>query len=300
MSIILISGSSTGIGYATAETLARNGHTVYATMRDPQPSPQLQQMADANHLPISILPMDVLDDQSVQKAIDFVLSKEKHIDVLVNNAGIGSWGAVEELSMDLFKADMETNFFGTVRCTKAVLPAMRERKSGTIINVTSGAGKVYLNFFATYCASKAATEAFSESLAQELQPFNIKVSIVEPGFVDTPIFSKTNIVSEDTNYSNIKRFLSFFAASLEYASPPSLVAEVIKEIVSGERTTLRSTAGPDAAAMLQMRASTSDEDWINSVAVSDEDWINGMEQMGLQVRKYMQAEGFPKFGAREM
>ena len=175
MSIILITGSSTGIGYATAETLARNGHTVYATMRNPQRSPQLQQMADAHNLPITILPMDVVDDQSVQDAIDSVLLKEKHIDVLVNNAGQGCWGAVEELSLDLFKADMETNFFGTVRCTKAVLPAMRKRKSGTVINVTSMAGKMYSNFFASYCASKAATEAFSESLAQELQPFNIKV-----------------------------------------------------------------------------------------------------------------------------
>ncbi|HVG14604.1 MAG TPA: SDR family oxidoreductase [Chitinophagaceae bacterium] len=300
MSIILITGSSTGIGYATAETLARNGHTVYATMRSPQSAPQLQQMADANHLPINILAMDVLDDQSVQNAISVVLSKEKHIDVLVNNAGIGSWGAVDELSMELFKADMETNFFGTLRCTKAVLPAMHERKSGTVINVTSAAGKVYMNFFASYCASKAAIEAFSESLAQELQPFNIRVAIVEPGVVSTPIFSKGNIISEDTNYSNIKRFFSFFAASLEFHTPPSVVAEVISEIVSGKRTMFRNPAGPDATPMLQMRASLSDEDWINSVAVSDEDWINGMEQMGLQVRKYMQARGLPRFGTQDV
>jgi NAD(P)-dependent dehydrogenase (short-subunit alcohol dehydrogenase family) len=295
MPVILITGSSTGIGYAAAETLARNGHTVYATMRNPQRSPQLQQLAIADNLPIKILPMDVNDDQSVQSTIKQVLSKEGHIDVLVNNAGVGAWGAVEELSMDLFKADMETNFFGTVRCTKALLPAMRKRKSGTVINVTSGAGKVYMNFFASYCASKAATEAFSESLAQELQPFNIKVAIVEPGVVDTPIFSKANIISEDTNYSNIKRFLSVFAASLEFHTPPSVVAEVINEIVSGKRTMLRNPATPDAAAMLQMRASTSDEDWINSVSVTDEDWINGTEQMGLQVRKYMQAEKLPEF-----
>src|SRR6476646_7817572 len=102
MAVILITGSSTGLGYATAETLARNGHTVYATMRNPQRSPELQQLADDNRLPISILPMDVLDDKSVQTTISFILSKEGHIDALVNNAGMGSWGATEELSMELF------------------------------------------------------------------------------------------------------------------------------------------------------------------------------------------------------
>src|SRR6476659_7468601 len=107
--IILITGTSTGIGYATAETLARNGHTVYATMRNPQRSPQLQQLAEKDHLPIHILPMDVLDDKSVQTAIISVLSKEGHSDVLLNNSGIASWGAVEELSFEFLKADMDTN-----------------------------------------------------------------------------------------------------------------------------------------------------------------------------------------------
>lgn len=130
MAVILITGSSTGIGYATAETLARNGHIVYATMRNPQRSPQLQQLADDNHLPIQILPMDVLNDQSVQSSTNVVLSKEGHIDVLINNAGTHSWGAIEELPMELFKADMDTNYFGTLRCIKAVLPSMRERKEG--------------------------------------------------------------------------------------------------------------------------------------------------------------------------
>lgn len=295
MPVILITGTSTGIGYAAAETLARNGHTVYATMRNPQGSPQLQQLADDNHLPITILPLDVTDDQSVQSAISFVLSKEGYIDVLVNNAGIGSWGAVEELQMELFKADMETNYFGTLRCIKAVLPSMRERKSGSIINVTSCAGKVYFNFFGAYCASKAAVEALSESLAQELQPFDIRVAVVEPGVIETPIFSKANTIPAETNYPNIKRFLSFFAASLEFHIPPSVVAEVINDIVSGKNTSLRNPAGPDAAGLLQMRSAACDEDWVNSVAVSDDEWSNGMEQMGLKVKKYMQAKGLPQF-----
>jgi NAD(P)-dependent dehydrogenase (short-subunit alcohol dehydrogenase family) len=182
MSVILITGSSSGIGYATAEALARNGHTVYATMRNPQRSPQLQQLADDNRLPISILPLDVLDDHSVQNAVGTILSKEKHIDVVVNNAGLASWGAVEELPMELFKADMEANYFGTLRCIKAVLPSMRERKAGTIINVSTVAAKVFSNFHSAYCASKVAVEALSESLAQEMVPYKIKVALVQPRF----------------------------------------------------------------------------------------------------------------------
>jgi NAD(P)-dependent dehydrogenase (short-subunit alcohol dehydrogenase family) len=293
MPVILITGSSTGIGYTAAETLARNGHTVYATMRNPQRSPQLQQLADDNNLPISILPLDVTDDQSVQSTINLILSKEGAIDVLVNNAGIGSWTAVEEMPMEEFKAVMETNFFGTVRCIKAVLPSMRGRRSGCIINVTSVAGKVYSNFHGAYAASKAAVEAVSESLAQEVKPYGIQVAIVEPGIIETPIFNKVH-ANANTNYPNIKRFLSIFAASLEFHTPPSAVAEVINDILSGNSTTLRNPAGPDASGLLQWRASTSDEDWTNSGGLDDDEWANNMEQMGLGVKKYLQADGLPQ------
>lgn len=292
MPVILITGSSTGIGYAAAETLARNGHTVYATMRNPQRSPQLQQVADDNDLPINILPLDVTDDQSVESAVNLVLSKEGSIDVLVNNAGIAAWSSVEELPMEEFKAVMETNYFGTLRCIKAVLPSMRERRSGCIINVTSVAGKVYSNFHGAYAASKAAVEALSESLGQELKPFNIQVAIVEPGIIETPIFNKVN-ANGNTNYPNIKRFLSIFAASLEFHTPPSSVAEVINDIVSGNSTALRNPAGPDAQGLLQWRSSTPDEDWVNSGGLNDDDWANNMEQMGLGVKKYLKKEGLP-------
>lgn len=293
MAVILITGCSTGIGFATAETLARNGHRVYATMRNPQGSPQLQHLAKDNNLPVTVLSMDVLNDQSVMDAVNDVLSKEDQIDVLVNNAGVGTMGAVEEMGIALFKADMDTNYFGTLRCIKAVLPGMRERRDGKIINVTSIAGKVYSNFFGSYCASKAATEALSESLAQELKPFNIQVAIVEPGVIETPIFKKVNQVPADTHYPNIKRFYSIFSASLEFHTPPSAVAEVINNIVSGKSTVLRNTAGPDAAGLLQWRASTPDEEWVSSGGISNEDWVNAMEQMGLGVRKYVEADGLP-------
>ena len=293
--VVVITGSSTGIGYATAETLAKNGHTVYATMRNPQRSPQLQKMRDKENLPITILQMDVLYNGSVQKAIDDVLSKEGHIDVLVNNAGIHSWGAVEELPIESFVAEMDTNYFGTLRCVKAVLPSMRKKKSGCIINVSSIAGKVYSNFHGTYCPSKAAVEALSESLAQEMIPFNIKVALVQPAFIETPIFNKANEIPADTHYPNIKRFLSMFAASLENHESPYLVAEVINDIVSGKRTAVRNSAGLYADGFLNFRASMPDEDWVNSVSVDDNEWITGMEQTGLSVGKYMHAEELPRF-----
>jgi NAD(P)-dependent dehydrogenase (short-subunit alcohol dehydrogenase family) len=291
MAIILITGSSTGIGYAAAALLGRNGHTVYASMRNPKRSPQLQELASKENLPVIVIPMDVTEEESVQDAVDFVMEREGHIDVLVNNAGIATWGAVEELPLDAFRADMETNYFGAIRCIKAVLPSMRERKAGLIINVTSVAGKLYSNFHATYCASKAALEAFSESLAQEVKPFNVQIAIVQPEVIETPIFKKANEIPADTHYPNIKRFFAFFAASIENHIPPSVVAEVIDEIVSGKRTKMRNTAGPTADGLMAWRASLADEDWVGSAAVDEETWAAGMTQMGLDVKKHMPAEG---------
>lgn len=294
MSVILITGTSTGIGYAIAELLAKNKHTVYATMRNPHQSTSLQQLSKKEKLDLHVLQLDVLHDDSVHEVVDTILSNEKHIDVLVN-AGIHSWGAIEELPMELFKANMETNYFGALRCIKAVLPSMRKNKSGTIINISSIAGKLYSNFHGAYSPSKAALEALSESLAQEVAPYNIKVFLVEPGITETPIFAKTNKIADNTNYPNIKRFVSMFAASLENPISTAYAAEVVNEIVSGKRNTMRNTAGADAEGFLGFRASMKDEDWINSVMVDDETWITGMEQMGLAVRKFMQAEKLHEF-----
>jgi NAD(P)-dependent dehydrogenase (short-subunit alcohol dehydrogenase family) len=294
MSVILITGCSTGIGYVTAERLARSGNTVYATMRNPDRSPKLQQVADNDHLPLHVLQLDVLYDESVEAAVGFVMKKEGKIDVLINNAGISDFGAVEELPMDSFNSDMNTNYFGTVRCIKAVLPSMREQKSGLIINVSTVAGKLFSNFHSTYCASKAAVEAFSESLAQEVQPFNIKVVVVQPAFIETPIFNKAREIPSDTKYPNIKRYLSLFAAALQGHESPEKVADLVKDIVSGNPGSFRRPVGNTAEGFLNFRASMSDDDWVNSVSVTDEEWIAGMEQMGLPVGSYLRADALPQ------
>ena len=288
MSVVLITGCSSGIGLATATTIAKSGHQVYATMRDPS-SAGLPSLFKNELSSLKLLALDVTDENSVKNAVNYVLQHERKIDVLVNNAGVSGLGAIEEISIDVFKNDMETNYFGTIRCIKAVLPSMRERKSGTIINISSVAGRVYGNFHGTYAPTKAAVEALSECLAQEVNNFGIRVALVEPGVTDTAIFSKGYHLPEHTNYPNIKRFLSLFAASLENHVQPETVAKVILDIIEGRRNSFRNPATPDAAPLLDWRASQTDEEWIASTSIDDENWINFMEQvMNLRVRKYME------------
>jgi NAD(P)-dependent dehydrogenase (short-subunit alcohol dehydrogenase family) len=279
MAIVLITGCSTGIGMVTAELFARNGHKVYATMRAPERSPELATLAEKENLPITILTMDVDDQQSVKNAIDIILAAEGLIDVLVNNAGIASAGSVEELPIELFQNTMETNYFGTLRCIKEVLPSMRERRSGCIINVCSIAGRLFSYFHAPYCASKAALEALSECLAQEVHPFNIKVAIVEPGIVKTSIFSKAAEGSFHGYYPNIKRFKAFFKASLEKNIPPNAVALMILQIAEGTDSRLRFPVGSDAFELINWRSAMTDEDWLISQNVEDdESWANHIEE----------------------
>ena len=288
MSVVFITGSSTGIGLATAIHLAKTGHKVYATMRNPSKS-SLPSIINTEDLPIDILSMDVDSDESVADAVGQVLQQEGAIDVLINNAGISALGAIEELPLAAFRADMETNYFGTVRCIQAVLPSMRQRKKGLIINVSSVAGKIYSNFHGTYAPTKAAVEALSESLAQEVMPLGIRVALVEPGVIGTPIFSKAYQIPRNTAYPSVKRFLSFFAASVDNHVSPQEVAKVISDVVEGRRTRFRNPAGPDAVPLLEWRASQKDEDWVASTSIDDETWIQATEQgMNLRVRRYME------------
>jgi NAD(P)-dependent dehydrogenase (short-subunit alcohol dehydrogenase family) len=179
MARILITGTSSGIGLATALELGKAGHKVYATMRNPARAPELGRRASAEGLPISILTMDVDSDQSVSDCFASVYRQEAHIDVLVNNAGVERHGSVEELPVEAFRATMETNYFGALRAIRQVLPRMRERGSGCIVNVTSVAGKISSSPLGAYAASKFALEAVSEALAQEMKPFGVRVASPE-------------------------------------------------------------------------------------------------------------------------
>ena len=279
MAIAVVTGSSTGIGQATAATLARAGHTVYATMRNPNTGGEdLRRVAEHEKLQLRFAALDVNSDESVRDTIAKILSEEGHIDVLVNNAGIGQGGAVEETPLASFRATMETNFFGALRCIQAVVPGMRERRSGCIVNVTSVAGRFSSAPQAAYASSKFALEALSECLAQEMKTFGVRVAIVEPGVIATPIFGKLETPPASTRYPHSRRIAELFRASLENPVSPYVVGEKIREIVSSGTWQLRHPVGPDAAGLLAWRASMSDEQWVDWGALTDDEWVAYVRQ----------------------
>ena len=281
MATVFITGTSTGIGFTTAVTLGRKGHNVYASMRNPQKSPELQNLAEKENLPIHIVTMDVNDDESVKNGIGSVLQKEGFIDVLINNAGVSQAGPIEELPIHSFEEEMQTNYFGTLRCIQAVLPSMRERKAGCIINNTSVLGKMYMPFQSGYCASKAAVEALSESLAQEVEPYNIRIAIVEPGVIATPIFRKGKS-HLSVNYPRVQRVSAFYGASLKRKIQPEVVADAINDIIIGKSKKFRNLAGSDALPLIRYRTSLTDEEWIASVNTDDDTWVQNLVQRSLE------------------
>ena len=285
MASVLITGTSSGIGLATALALGRAGHTVFATMRNPSRAPELGEKVAKEKLPVKILVMDVDSDSSVKSAIADILKDAGQIDVLVNNAGVERTGSIEELPLAEFRAVMETNYFGVIRCTQALVPQMRQRKSGCIINVSSVAGRIACSPMAPYTASKFALEALSEALAQEMKTFNVRVAIVEPGIIDTPMARRIEDPGKGSLYLQQRRFAHLFEASLNNPTPPSLVAEKILSIIENGTWQLRHTVGPGALPFLTWRNSMTDEQWVDLNAADDETWYSIMERdFGMAIR----------------
>jgi NAD(P)-dependent dehydrogenase (short-subunit alcohol dehydrogenase family) len=285
MATVLITGTSSGIGLATALAFGRAGHKVYATMRRPGRAPDLAQIAAREKLPIIISAMDVDSDVSVRDGIGRILKEDGPLDVLINNAGIERSGSVEELPLSEFRAVMETNYFGAIRCIQAVLPTMRRRRSGCIINMSSVAGRIANSPLTAYTASKFALESLSESLAQEMKPFNVRVAIVEPSITDTPMSRRIETSQTRSPYPQQRRFAAMFAASLKNPVSPSVVAEKVLEIVDSGTWQLRHPAGPGAAPFLEWRNALSDEEWVNWGALDDDAWYNRVQaDFGLDAR----------------
>src|ERR1700730_85187 len=284
MAIALVTGSSSGIGLATAVTLARGGHTVIATVRNVDGAGELRKIVSAERLPLTVTRLDVDDDASVCNAVNKVLAENGRIDVLVNNAGVSGRDSVEEVSIEVFRQVMETNFFGALRCIKAVLPTMRKNNQGCIVNVTSVAGRIALASQAPYAASKWAFEALSECLAQEMKAFNVRVAIIEPGVIATPIFSKTRPAPNDSPYPHLRRLEALFSASLTNPTSPYVVGEQIRQIVDGDSWQLRYPIGPDAVPFLKWRAGKTDEEFVNLGGESDADYKDRVKrEFGLDV-----------------
>lgn len=288
MANVLITGSSTGIGLATALAFGRAGHAVAAAMRNPSGAPELATIAVRERLPITVLTMDVDSDASVAAAVAEVQQRAGPIDVLVNNAGIERMGSVEELPLASFRAVMETNYFGVIRCIQAVVPAMRERRSGCIINIASVAGHIAMSPMASYTASKYALEALSECLAQEVKPFGIRVAIVEPGIIDTKMARSIGTADAPSSYPQRRRNAALFAAALANPAPASLVADKVLEIVESETWQLRHPVGPDATPFLRWRRGMTDEAWVDFGALDDDAWFDRVKtDFGLDARSLM-------------
>jgi NAD(P)-dependent dehydrogenase (short-subunit alcohol dehydrogenase family) len=269
MASVLITGTSKGIGLETALAFGRAGYQVYATMRNPSQSPALAETAAREKLPITIAAMDVDSDPSVSDAIA-AIQKNGPVDVLVNNAGIEAAGSVEELPFVRFRAIMETNYFGALRCIQALVPQMRQRRSGCIINVSSVAGRICNPPMTPYCASKWALEALSEGLAGELKTFNVRVALVEPGIIDTAMARRLESPAAESPYGQRARFSTLYVGALKNPVPPSVVAAKILEVAESGTWQLRHPASPDAAGFLQWRSKMTDEEWINMNAGDDE------------------------------
>ena len=285
MSTVLVTGCSSGIGLETAIALGRAGHAVYATMRKPEADRRLQETVRSEKLPVSILALDVDSDESVAAAFATVRSKGGFLDALVNNAGIDRLGSIEELPFEAFRDSMETNYFGSLRCIRACLPEMRKHRRGCIVNVTSVAGRISASPMSPYAASKFALEALSESLAQEVKPFNIRVAIVEPGIIDTPMARRVAEPIVGSQYSHVSRFFGMFVAALARPVEPSIVANKIVEIIESNSWQLRHPVGPDAQPFLDWRASMNDEQWVNWAALDDNGWYERVSRdFGLDAR----------------
>ena len=200
--VVLVTGSSTGFGRLFAETLSRNGHTVFATMRDingrnASNASELRELAKKESLPLLILEMDVTDDLSVEQAVRAIIEHSGRIDIAINNAGYGLVGITEAVTIEQAQRIMDTNFMGCARVDRAVLPYMRRQRSGLLMHISSGAGRVVIPSFAFYCASKFAMEAMAEAYHYELAAQGIESCIVEPGAYKTPVFGNV-VTASDT------------------------------------------------------------------------------------------------------
>ena len=293
-SIAVVTGSSTGIGFETSLLLARNGFYTYATMRDRLKADKIEKIANKENLPLEVLSMDVDNDDSVRNAIHKIIDEKKKIDILVNNAGYGLFGALEDISIEEIKKQFETNLFGAIRTIKEILPTMRKQKNGIIINVSSIAGVVGIPAECIYVSTKFALEGLTESISYELQPYGIKVVLVEPGVINTnfvpnikfpkpidnklqqPLLKEEEEKKPKVNHSNndIKKknsshysntidiFLSHYYPAMKNALLPKEVATVILEAIKNASNSseclFRYLVGGDAKTFAQAKKNMSD------------------------------------------
>jgi NAD(P)-dependent dehydrogenase (short-subunit alcohol dehydrogenase family) len=291
-SIAVVTGSSTGIGFETSLLLARNSFHTYATMRDTNKRKVIEKIAKQENLPLEVLSLNVDDNASVKKTIQKIIDKNGHVDILVNNAGYGLFGALEDISIESIKKQFETNLFGAIRVIKEVLPIMRKQKSGIIINISSISGIVGIPASSAYVSTKFALEGLSESISYEVEPYGIKVILIEPGAINTKFVPNIELPNSITNkpqktllevqresatdYSNnnikksnishysstVDTFLSHYYPAMKNAPLPQEVSDVILESIKNATNSseclFRYFIGKDSRALSEARKNMSD------------------------------------------
>lgn len=264
--VAVVTGSSSGIGFETSLFLARNGFHTYATMRNLAKSDSIIDLKQTEKLPLEAAQLDVTNDKSIKEAIGKIIHEQERIDVLVNNAGYALVGSLEEISVQEFIEQFETNVFGVMRVIQEVLPYMRRQRSGTIVNISSVSGIIAFPITSAYVSSKFALEGLSESMAYELEQFGIKVVLIEPGVIKTN-FNKNLRVGKmvaSTNdstspYAEItQKRISGFLPRFERGSAPKEVAEAILKAIRSENPELRYMVGGDAFRLMEIKKNTSD------------------------------------------
>jgi NAD(P)-dependent dehydrogenase (short-subunit alcohol dehydrogenase family) len=270
--VSVVTGANSGIGRATSIRLSLAGHRVVGTVRSVVRAEKLRAMADEAGATVELVELDVGDDDSVRRGFAEIMERTGRVDHLVNNAGVGGNAVAEECPPQLYLDVMNVDLCGAIRCLQAVLPQMRARRSGTIVNVTSIAGRLAAIAQSPYVASKWALEGVSEGLAQELAPFGIRVAVIEPGVTKSAIFAKNVDAPNSTGAYDApyRRMFQFYAAGMAQATDPFEVADVILHAIETDDPRLRYAVSWGARELIEGRRRLSDEAWVALGAIEDD------------------------------
>ena len=259
--VALVTGSSSGIGLETVLALARDGYETFASMRDTNKSAELEYAAKKENLKIKIIKLNVNDEESIITVIKKISSEYGRLDILVNNAGYGQFGCTEDITLNDFRKQFETNFFSIVRIIQEVSPIMRNQKSGIIVNISSVVGKIGLPGSPAYISTKFALEGFSECLRYELGQFGIKTTLIEPGVIKTNFYNSMKVPESkiDPKYKELtEHILAGLKMMAEMGTPPSQVADLIIKVIHSDEILPRYTVGTDAAMFMDAKQSKTD------------------------------------------
>lgn len=266
--VALVTGSSSGIGFETALALARENYFTYASMRNTSKAGKIQEIAKKENLNLTVIELDIDKEDSIKSAVKKIQEQKGRIDVLVNNAGYGLFGCLEDITMEELKAQFQTNFFGVVSLIQEIAPIMRKQGSGIIVNVSSVAGRIGFPGTPAYISSKFALEGLSECMRYELSPFGIKTIIIEPGVIQTNFFSSMKVAhgKPGSPYKEItEKVMNGVKMMAEMGTPPAEVAKTIMKSINTAEPLPRYVVGSDASMFLEAKKMKTDLEFENYI-----------------------------------